>query len=227
MRGLLLWALVILIGQSLVRLLSWSLLILIPLSVVDAWRQDSEMKWTATLLTVAAGIFLLACRHRLSQSEMARIAWLLVALLTSISVVVLGTEGAAGYAILRQPTSRLAHLMAVGSFVAAGLTYWRLIEKRRKYQRFGVAIASLAGTLVLAPGLFRRVSFEKWFSGALLPAAIGVELLLSLALTAGMLLSIRSWNNGDGALILAKWFEFSVIFLTAVMGLFTIARLYS
>ena len=93
MRGLLLWALLIILGQTLLRLLCWSLLIFIPLGVVEAWRQDSELKLITTTLSIAVGLLLLVRRRQLSRPVVARVSWLLVAVLTSISVVVVGTTG--------------------------------------------------------------------------------------------------------------------------------------
>src|SRR6266581_3124100 len=117
MRGLLIWGLLIVIGESLVRLLSWSLLIFVPLSVMDAWKLGSETKWITTLLTIAVAVSLLVRRGQVRCAEAAKISWLLVSLLTCISVVAFGTEGTVGYTILKQPTRRLAHLLTVGSFV--------------------------------------------------------------------------------------------------------------
>src|SRR5262245_36593517 len=122
MRGLLLWALLIILGQTLLRLLCWSLVIFIPLGVVEAWRQDYELKWITTTLTITVGLFLLLRWRQWSRPVLARVSWLLVAVLTSISVAVVGTTGTVGYTLLKQPTSRLADLVTVGAFVAAGLT---------------------------------------------------------------------------------------------------------
>jgi hypothetical protein len=227
MRGLLLWALVIILGQTILRLLCWSLLIFIPLGVVEAWRQDSELKLITTALSIAVGLLLLVRRRQLSRPVVARVSWLLVAVLTSISVVVVGTTGTVGYTILKQPTSRLADLVTVGAFVAAGLTYSRLIERRKKVERALVVFASCAGALVFLPGLFWSIPFEEQLAGGFLrPTSIAVEFLLPLALAVGVLLSHHSANDGAYALVREKWFEFSVIVSATVMGLTTMARVY-
>jgi hypothetical protein len=228
MRGVLIWALLILVGESLLRLVCWSLLFILPMSVWQSWRTDSAMKWVTTVLTIGLAVFLLMRRRQLARSAMAKMSWLLVALLTCISVVAFGTERRVGYTILQQPTSRLAHMVAIGSFVAAGVTYWRLIEKRKKSQRLGVALTGFAGSLAFVPGIFRDISFEALFAGGglLRPAGIAMEFLLPSALVAGLALSFQSWNTGDVPLIRQKWFEFLLIVLAAVMGLSTMARLY-
>ena len=230
MRSMLFWAMVLLFVDCVRRVLCWSLVIFIPLSVVQAWTVGSDVRWLGTILTLALGLFFSFSWTKLSAADRARVSWLLVVLLISLSFVF-----GLGYSIFNQPIHRLVSAMIALSVVMTLLTFWRLTDPRAWYARVGLALTAAYGVLAFLPGSVGHVTVEELFAPTRLvvslpwfiqPAGFSVAILLPLALVAGVADSVRSMKRGDPPILRERWFEFSCIMLSAVVGLTTLLRVH-
>jgi hypothetical protein len=130
MRSMLFWAMLLLLADTVSRLLCWSLVVFIPLSVMHAWTIGSEMRWAITIVTLALALFLGTNWAKLRAADRARVSWLVVVILINLSVVLERSENGRGYSIFYQPTDRLVTLAMAASLVMTTLIMWQMADRR-------------------------------------------------------------------------------------------------